>query len=213
MSLFCSSVNSPTLPKKRALITMSRIPHTPLAITPPTRNMNARLADYHMSKQNPDVLDRMYSSSLPSSQNSHLANHMISPSPYHSGSGSTNSSPGVLFQSRISHTPNQSLLRQTLKASKAQTSSKSSLVQLATQRGSSIRLNNVSTISPVLVKLSRGSDTPPSAVRSTSELTMPTVSETGVIGSTQSGDPCDRDTVLTALRSKRSVYRHTPDGS
>ncbi len=193
-----SSVKSPsTLPKRRALIPMSRT--TPTNTTP-FRSTNNRLADYHMSKQNPDVLDRMYSSSVPSSPQTSPLRSQIRNSPlYHSGSSSTSSSPGVQFQNRMSHTPSQmSLLRQTLRANKAQSSSKSSLVQLATQR-TSVKLNGpAASISPVVVRLSRGADTPPSP-----RLSRGSSTNTGEGNEEQARNPCDKDTVLSALRSKR----------
>lgn len=193
-----SSVKSPsTLPKRRALIPMSR--STPTNTTP-FRSTNNRLADYHMSKQNPDVLDRMYSSSVPSSpRTSPLRSQMRNSPVYHnhSGTSSTSSSPGAQFQNRTSHTPNQmSLLRQTLRANKAQSSSKSSLVQLATQR-TSVKLSGpAASISPVVVRLSRGADTPPSPRLSRGSSTVGGNEE-------QARNPCDKDTVLLALRSKR----------
>ncbi len=176
----CCSVKSPsTLPRpKRRAVPISRY-----KITHPKTTF--RSTNY--SKQNLDVLNRMYSnsSSVPSSPHTFPAPLRYQSPLYHNGSISTSFSPGV-------HTPTSqmSLLQQTLRANKAQSSSKSSLVQLATQR-TSVKLA-VPLISPVMVI-----DTPPSPRLSRGS--------TNTVGSVeeQSRNPCDKDTVLSALRSKR----------
>lgn len=81
-----------------------------------------------------------------------------------------------------------------MRASKTQ-SQQSSLVQLATQR-SSIKPTGLSaSISPVVVRLSRGADTPPNP-----RLLRGNPSNSNL---DTAKDPCDKDTVLTALRNKR----------
>ena len=190
--------------KKKPLITISKTPRTPLSNgSTPQMSVNTRIADYHMSKQNPDVLDRIYSSTTPQNGYTPFGSRQTTTSPlYGSGHSSTNSSPGFTFQNQVSHTPVQmSLLRQTLNASKSRSVSRSSLVQLATQR-SSVRLNSGASISPVVVRLSRGTDTPSSkGVRSEESVSrlVNGVSD----GHAQVGNPCNKDTVLSALRNKR----------
>ena len=167
--------------------------------------MNSRIADYHMSKQNPDVLDRIYSSATPQVGYSPFSSQLNTSPLYNSGPNSTTSTPGVSFQNRVSHTPAQmSLLRQTLKASKSQSASHSSLVQLATQR-SSVRLSSGATISPVVVRLSRGSATPPPhGARSNEGVFVNGIGSEGDADRlANAGNPCDKDTVLSALRNKR----------
>ena len=155
-----------------------------------------------MSKQNPDVLDRIYSSTTSQNGYSPFGSRQTTTPLYGSGHSSTNSSPGFTFQNRASHTPVQmSLLRQTLNASKSQNTSGSSLVQLATQR-SSVRLTSGASISPVVIRLSRGSDTPPSKGVRSEESVSRLVNGVGG-GHAQAGNPCDKDTVLSALRNKR----------
>ena len=173
----------------------------------PLRN---RLADYHMSKQNPDVLDRMYSSSLPSSpMNGYrpLNNNTFTPSVHHNRSINSHSGMGLSFQNRVTHTPVQmSLLRQTMKSARGQGSfglGHTSLVQLATQKGS-LRMNGSPTISPVVVRLSRKSE-PPSEGRGDSE-SMSLFNGDGSSMENGLGNPCDKDVVLSALRRRRYVF-------
>lgn len=207
-SLVFSTVKSPMVhPKKVSLMNVNR--HSEHSSITPLRN---RLADYHMSKQNPDVLDRMYSS-LPSSPvNGYrpLNNHTFTPPVHHNSSINSHSGMGLSFQNRATHTPVQmSLLRQTLKANRGQGSfglSQTSLVQLATQKGS-LRINGSPAISPVVVRLSRGSELPverqgdsESTALSDGDATSPR--EGGL------GNPCDKDVVLSALRRRRYVLFH-----
>jgi len=216
----CSSVNSPSnVAKKRPLINISKTPKTPQSA------MSSRLADYHMSKQNPEMLDRMTSPSAhsrhtmvnnytASAQYQYLGSNSTGSSPYNTsmpgshsvgsspyrfpGSNSTGSSPYHSLGSNSalspfpSNTPGTpSLLRQSLQASKAQSQARSSLVHLATQR-SSVRLNS-SPMSPGIVRITRGSSTAANVPR---ESSSPAIREP---------DPCDKDTVLSALRNKRYV--------
>ncbi len=152
-----------------------------------------------MSKQNPALLDPVLPSSLALQTTPTQRGNSILASPMYN-TIRTGSSPKGSFQNHMSRTPTPvSLLRQTLKANKS-LSSQSSLVQLATQRGSPRPTGLTASISPVVVRLSRGgTDTPPNVRlnnRGNPSTTRPTNQETAK-------DPCDKETVLTALRNKR----------
>ena len=152
---------------------------------------------YHMSRQNPDVLDRMYASSNQQlqkiSDNSVLNDGqspvMIGPSG-HTGT--------------VHFTPpyQTTLLRQMLNARRLRSTPPSSLVELATMKGG--RLLRKSVASPVVVKLA-------GVKRSNRE-------ESGrgkiVNGREQSTpNPCDKEVVLKALRQRRyERVCHNNDG-
>lgn len=153
------------------------------------RGTHSRLAHYHMSKQNPELLlDPVFSPS-PQATPPPRGTSLLT-SPVYNAVRSGSSPVGVSFQMSRTPTP-VSLLRQSLRANKTH-SAQSSLVQLATQRA--VRPTGLSaSISPVIVRLSptntrltRGN---PSGTRATNQETV--------------SDPCGKETVLTALRNKR----------
>lgn len=169
-----------------------------------------RLADYHMSKQNPDVLDRMYSSSFHSSPgNDHCplnSRSFTPPGMKLSVNGHTGRNTSIL--KRAPPTPTQmSLLKQALKANRGQSSfgtTGSSLVQLATRK----RLWGVSgspTVSPVVVRLSRGANTHVGDDGIYKEPAMSNGTTKSVGREEGLGNPCDKDVVLSALRKRRYV--------
>ena len=163
---------------------------------------------YHMSKQNPDVLDRLCSPS-PSHRDHLLHKRTQSPAVVRVGGGS-----GVLVGGRNGHSPAQSsLVKQMLLNDKHR--APASLVHLAT-RGKAFRTGV--NVSPVVVKLSGSPavQTLPSSLTSDSNQERSGVLENGsteaehksVDRGGQSGkisDPCDKNVVLSALRQRRYV--------
>ena len=178
-----SSVKTPPLPSKRLLYN---------DVTP--TNFNNRLGEYHMSKQNPAVLDRMYSS--PSSPQKEQLYKTVSPLVNHTArlNGS-----GIVLRSCRS--PLQtSLLRQTLgKVRRNSLPSQSSLVHMAVH-GSQRHYDSVG-VSPVIVKLSSPE---PINSRSSRGLGLEASSwQNGERTSMAAPNPCDKTTVLSALKQKR----------
>lgn len=179
-----SSVKTPPLPSKRLLYN---------DVTP--TNFNNRLGEYHMSKQNPAVLDRMYSS--PSSPQKEQLYKTVSPLVNHTAR--LNGSGIVLRNCRSPlHT---SLLKQTLgRVRRNSLPSQSSLVHMAVH-GSQRHYDSVG-VSPVIVKLS--SPEPTNRSRSSGRLSLEASSwQNGERTSMAAPNPCDKTTVLSALKQKR----------
>ena len=183
----CSSVKTPPLPSKRLLYN---------DVTP--TNFNNRLGEYHMSKQNPAVLDRMYSS--PSSPQKEQLYKTVSPLVNHTArlNGS-----GIALRNCRSplHT---SLLKQTLgRVRRNSLPGQSSLVHMAVH-GSQRHYDSVG-VSPVIVKLSSpdGREST-NRGRSSGGLSLEASSwkndERMLMAAP---NPCDKTVVLSALKQKR----------
>ena len=179
-----SSVKTPPLRSKRLLYN---------DVTP--TNFNNRLGEYHMSKQNPAVLDRMYSS--PSSPQKEQLYKTVSPLVNHTAR--LNGSGIVLRNCRSPlHT---SLLKQTL--GRVRRNPLPGLVHMAVH-GSQRRYDSVG-VSPVIVKLS-SPDSRESTNRneSSGELSLEASSwQNDERTSMAAPNPCDKTTVLSALKQKR----------
>lgn len=160
---------------------------------------------YHMSKQNPDVLDRLCSPS-PSHRDTLLHKKTLSPAMVRVGTGS-----GMLTNARNGHqAPGQSSLVKQMLNDKHR--APTSLVHLAT-RGKTFR-SGVN-ISPVVVKLSGAVTHDPSSNSSSlnsgqeegnsaengAEASLR--STNGEVLPVKSRDPCDKNVVLSALRQRR----------
>ena len=157
---------------------------------------------YHMSKQNPDVLDRLCSPS-PSHRDHLLHKKTLTPATVRVGGGG-----GVLNLTRNGHLLGQnSLVKQMLNDRHR---APASLVHLAT-RGKSFRTGV--NVSPVVVKLSGATpQSLPSSLNSSREEN--TTPENGSadsstrlseikVASGKREDPCDKNVVLSALRQRR----------
>ena len=141
-------------------------------------NVGNRLGDYHMSKQNPAVIDQLYS------PRDHKNDLYKTASPLFNGLNHSNGS-------RSGRTQIQTFLRQTLnRRNSLPGSTGTSLVHLALQ-GRQRRYDSVP-VSPVIVRLS-GSGLSGSKG---AELGKLDEEETAV-------NPCDKDVVVSALRQKR----------
>ena len=160
---------------------------------------------YHMSKQNPDVLDHLCSPS-PSHRDTLLHKKTLTPAMVRVGAGSS-----MLISARNGHqAPGQSSLVKQMLNDKHR--APTSLVHLAT-RGKSFR-SGVN-ISPVVVKLSGAAThnvpSNSSSLNSSREEGSSTESgaednlrSTNGKGSPVKGrDPCDKNVVLSALRQRR----------
>ena len=164
-----------------------------------------------MSKQNPDVLDRLCSPS-PSHRDHLLHKKTLTPATVRVGGGAGG---GVLIGTRNGHSPGQSSLVKQMLNDKHR--APASLVHLAT-RGKSFR-GSVN-ISPVVVKLSGAApQNLPSSASGSSSLNSsreeihviaqenghevnPRLSDgEGLPG--KKTDPCDKNVVLSALRQRR----------
>ncbi len=179
-----------------------------LSETPSTLNHSAhhgyhsRVREYHMSRQNPDIIDRLYSpSNKDESRNGHIEtntrnNRISSPaaSPFSIGHGRP-----ATGGTSSGGTPSQTtLLRQMLNSRKSQSRSPvpggGSLVQMATRRGAfgkAGRLLRNGGVSPVIVKLA--------GVKNAEESKVEILN-----GEDQRpNNPCDKDVVLSALRQRR----------
>lgn len=172
---------------------ISRI--SPSVLTSPYNNH--RLGDYHMSRQNPAVLDHMY---------------IGEPSPRKDFIGYKRPLTPTLEPNRLPMSPNgsfpltragrqhslvmTSLVKQTLNNNgRSPLSNRSSLVQLAA-RGSPLH-TNTSHVSPVIVKLSEPEKknskvrSPPSSHGDSMNIPF---------------DPCDKNVVVSALKQKRKRW-------
>ena len=183
-------------PKQRSLVDHAR------------SSTSSPLNGYHMSKQNPDVLDRLCSPS-PSHRDHLLHKKTLTPATVRVGGGGG----GVLIGGRNGHSATQSSLVKQMLNDKHR--AQASLVHLAT-RGKSFR-NGVN-ISPVVVKLSGAA---PQSLPSSSASSLNLSREENKIvengsevssrpsdGEASSGnkvDPCDKNVVLSALRQRRYV--------
>ena len=160
---------------------------------------------YHMSKQNPDVLDRLCSPS-PSHRDTLLHKKTLTPATVRVSAGG-----GVLIGARNGHqTPGQSSLVKQMLNDKHR--APTSLVHLAT-RGKAFR-SGVN-ISPVVVKLSgavthnlpsnssslNSSREENGSAENHAEASLRPSSGEGSPG--KSRDPCDKNVVLSALRQRR----------
>lgn len=158
-----------------------------------------------MSRQNPDVLDQMYSSLSSSGDHESLAQSMgresitrnRAESPYLSGR--INGYHSVAVSPRMGRTgavSQVSYLRQMLDSRRSRSASPSSLVQLATRKGVGKmgRLLKSGVGSPVMVKLAGP------GMKSTSE--RKEVQEERTVNGFAS-NPCDKEVVLSALRQRR----------
>ena len=136
---------------------------SPSSLNKPHGHYHTSVGDYHMSRQNPDVLDQMYSPSSAVQKNHFLGIHQgtndSTTSRKINGHFSQFVSPRT-EASVYSKTPSQaSLLRQMLNSRRSQSASPSSLVQLATRKGPGIRHGRVGRLlkngvaSPATVKL------------------------------------------------------------
>ena len=179
-------------PKQRSLVEHARSSASPVN-------------GYHMSKQNPDVLDRLCSPS-PSHRDTLLHKKTLSPAMVHVGAGSS-----MLVSTRNGHqAPGQSSLVKQMLNDKHR--APTSLVHLAT-RGKTFR-SGVN-ISPVVVKLSGAvtHDLPSNSSSLNSSREEGNGTENGAEASSRSTngegspvksrDPCDKSVVLSALRQRR----------
>ena len=154
-----------------------------------------------MSKQNPAILDRMYSS--PSSPQKEQLYKTVSPFVNHTarlnGSG---------IVSRNCRSPlHASLLRQTLgRVHRNSLPGQSSLVHMAVH-GSQRHYDSVG-VSPVIVKLSSPDNKEPTDRSGLSRgLTTEASSwQNGERMSTAAPNPCDKTVILSALKQKRWVF-------
>ena len=164
----------------------------------------SKIGEYHMSRQNPDILDRMYAQATPTPralgarkmQSEFKAPISHTPRPHQS----TVLGPYVTPADADSP-PQMSLLRRMLNARKIQTGSPRSVVQLAMQGGrgrgerrAGLLKTGVLSPSPVVVTL--GGARRPEGRLSNVEVEM---------AEEQKQDPCDAVVVLNALRQKRCV--------
>ena len=146
-------------------------------------NVGNRLGDYHMSKQNPAVIDQLYSP--------HKSSLYKTASPLFNGLSHS----GHLNGNRGGRTQIQTFLRQTLnrRNSLPGGGTGTSLVHLAIQ-GRQRKYDSVP-VSPVIVRLSGSSLT---GSNKGAELGSLDEEEATV-------NPCDKDVVVSALRQKRWV--------
>lgn len=166
----------------------------------------SRIGAYHMSRQNPDVLDQLYTPSPVNQGQSAGIGTYTSPvnyrsmesggdTSYMSGRGDGYHSPAPTPAPRPSPGNSQiSYLRQVLSMRRAQSCSPSSLVQLATKRGgrrTGRLLRNGVGSGVATVRLAGVKDTtqPQQEMMECSDQTAP--------------NPCDKEVVLSALRQKR----------
>lgn len=185
-----SVVQSPALSSAeiRGRLNFSSVKTPPTAVRrlPPNdintmSNVGNRLGDYHMSKQNPAVIDQLYS------PRDHKNDLYKTASPLFNGLNHSNGS-------RSGRTQIQTFLRQTLnRRNSLPGSTGTSLVHLALQ-GRQRRYDSVP-VSPVIVRLS-GSGLSGSKG---AELGKLDEEETAV-------NPCDKDVVVSALRQKRKRW-------
>ena len=191
---FYSAMKTPAFkPRQRSLVDHARSSASPVN-------------GYHMSKQNPDVLDRLCSPS-PSHRDTLLHKKTLSPAMVCVGAGSS-----MLMSARNGHqAPGQSSLVKQMLNDKHR--APTSLVHLAT-RGKTFR-SGVN-ISPVVVKLSgTGTYDLPSnspslnSSREEGSSTENGAHETGLRSTNGEGspvktrDPCDKNVVMSALRQRR----------
>ena len=180
-------------PKQRSLVDHARSSASPVN-------------GYHMSKQNPDVLDRLCSPS-PSHRDTLLHKKTLSPAIVRVGAGSS-----MLMSARNGHqapTGQSSLVKQMLNDKHR---APTSLVHLAT-RGKTFR-SGVN-ISPVVVKLSGAGtyDLPSNSSNLNSTREEGSSAENGAEAGLKSTngegspvktrDPCDKNVVMSALRQRR----------
>ena len=165
------------------------------------RNSASAVNGYHMSKQNPDVLDHICSPS-PSHRDHVLHKKTLTPAMVKVSGGG-----GILNLTRNGQSPGQSSLVKQMLNDKHR--APASLVHLAT-RGKSLRTSV--TISPVVVKLSGAPPKSlPSSLNSSKEengtpengAEVNTRLSNGEGSSGKSADPCDKNVVLSALRQRR----------
>ena len=162
-------------------------------------NINNRLGDYHMSRQDPAVLDRIYagSNSAPSSPTHALRNtHLYKAPPSFLNHTTHSNRLGAIVAGSYSRNSRPSLptslLRQTLSNSgRSSLPASSSIVNMAVHQGS----NRPRGYSPVIVRRSR-----PAGTMGENE---------GRVGGEREEEPmvafnpCDRDVVISALKQKR----------
>lgn len=204
-----SSVKSPV--PKRPLVNhnFTGITPSPRSTSPLNGHYQSRVGEYHMSRQNPDILDQMYLS--PSTANSTrflgagrggiytLGNR--DRTTYMLGRVNGHRSPAISPRLGSVGAPAQlSYLRQILNSRRSQSVSPSSLVQLATRKGvgrTGRLLKNGVGGSPVIVRLA-------GANRSEKK---EEVQQAQVVNRSESNnkavDPCDKEVVLSALRQRR----------
>lgn len=169
-----------------------------------------KIGEYHMSRQNPDILDRMYAKATPTPRHmlgsGKVQNELAAPIS-HTPKTHESDDPGAYSSPVSVESPQQmSLLRRMLNARKLQASSPSSIVQLAIQGGKSRRpkragLLRSSVASPVMVPVGGLRKPRQEEVKSDNEGGN---DDDGGVG-TEKGkrDPCSKETVLDALRKKR----------
>ena len=159
---------------------------------------------FHMSKQNPDVLDRLCSPS-PSCRDTLLNKKTLSPAMVRVGAGSGMFTSGVARKGHLASGQQSSLVQQMLNDKHR---APTSLVHLAT-RGKSFRSGI--NVSPVVVKLSGNTmyDLPSNSSSLNPSREDGSGSENGAEATNgerlpvKSRDPCDKDVVLSALRQRR----------
>ena len=165
---------------------------SPAASSPLNRS---RIREYHRSRQNPDILDEMYTPPLASRGagfgKETAGNVMGNRQPGQTsgslwGSNDYSRSPRLGGTGSLSH--NSHLLR--VLKHRSHGSSPNSLVQLAAKKNAGRLLRNGIGRSPVTVKLAGvKEENQPMEVKET--------------GSGERKDPCDKEVVLSALRQKR----------
>lgn len=175
----------------------------------------SRMGRYHMSRQNPDVLDHMYASQAtptpqpPSTQQTRNFHRELIYTPQKSRPHHTAILGPYAVPADLNSVPPQpSLLRQMLNARRAQSSSPSnSVVQFATRNGRRGRVGGGllkrGLVSPVVVRLAgvrrRGDETCGGRERGWDGEDAGRFEREARDGR----DPCDKEVVLDALRQKR----------
>jgi len=173
----------------------------------------SKISDYHMSRQNPDILDRMYARATPTARvrvggmarttNQTELNSPICHTPkprqpdvmgFQDGSPSDVDSPNQI-----------SLLRRMLNARKVQTNSPQSVVELAMRGGKGLRAGQGMGLlrkrgrTPGVLTIGGG------RLRSRQELGEGSGWEEEPTGKKTRQDPCDKEVVLEALRQHKRL--------
>lgn len=181
-----------------------------LSATSPLANggqYRSRVGQYHMSRQNPDVLDQIYSQDHASQdvgdrESLYTATHKDTS--YTSSLGRPNGYHSPAIPPRMGPHPQVSLVRQMLNSRRARSASPSSLVQRAMRKGPILgtgRLLKSGVIggSPVMVKLAGVKGLKEKQERVTARV-MDASGQNPVSSS-------DKEAVLSALRQKRYLSR------
>ena len=175
----------------------------------------SKIGDYHMSRQNPDILDRMYARTAPTPGVGGVVAKTINQK--ESGSPICHTpktrQPGAMrLQDGCSpsdlDSPHQiPLLRRMLNARKEKTNSPRSVVELATRggRGKGVGLLKKKGRSPVVLTIGGGRPRRVGGrgLRSWEEVSEGIGLEEEPAGKKARQDPCDKEVVLEALRQHK----------